>query len=145
MERPAGTATVGDGRKSMYYLQKVEMHGGHPRDSGEDQVSFSAPGYVSGGRFATTNSTHCEIFPLFPGRRAQCHEPSCSAAIKRRSRCGPLRAWPVLSWHFSPGAAPHVGQVTASICCGVSSFFMAEKAYCIPSGAVGALACVSRS
>lgn len=34
VERPAGTATVGDGRKSMYYLQKVEMHGGDPRDSG---------------------------------------------------------------------------------------------------------------
>jgi hypothetical protein len=38
-----------------------------------------------------------------------------SAAIKRRSRCGSVRGRPVLSSHFSPGAAPHVGHRTACI------------------------------
>jgi len=42
--------------------------------------------------------------------------------------CGPLGGWPVLSSHFSPGVAPQVGQRTASICFGLSSFFMREKA-----------------
>src|SRR5580704_7121350 len=63
-----------------------------------------------------------------------------SAAINRRSRCGLLRGWPVLSWHLSPGAAPHVGQGIASICCGVSSFFIAEGQYRKPCGGVGTLA-----
>ena len=49
-----------------------------------------------------------------------------SFAISRRSRCGLLRGWPVLSSHFSPGAAPKVGQRTASACFGLSSFFMAS-------------------
>jgi len=31
-------------------------------------------------------------------------------ASTRRSRCGSARGWPVLSSHFSPGAAPQVGQ-----------------------------------
>lgn len=39
-----------------------------------------------------------------------------SAAIKRRSRCGSVRGCPVLSSHFSPGPAPHVGQRTACTC-----------------------------
>jgi hypothetical protein len=64
----------------------------------------------------------------------------CCAAIRRRSRCGPVRGWPVLSWHFSPGAAPHVGQATASIFCAVSSFFIAEEEYFKPSGRVCTLA-----
>jgi len=46
-----------------------------------------------------------------------------SAAINRRSRCGSVRGWPVLSSQFSPGAAPQVGQGTASTCFGLSSFF----------------------
>ena len=33
-----------------------------------------------------------------------------SDAIKRRSRCGFVRGCPVLSSHFSPGPALHVGQ-----------------------------------
>jgi hypothetical protein len=37
-----------------------------------------------------------------------------SEATKRRSRCGLVRGRPVLSSHFSPGFAPHVGQRTAS-------------------------------
>src|SRR5260370_30336354 len=49
-----------------------------------------------------------------------------SFAIKRRSRCGSVRGRPVLSSHFSPGAAPQVGQWTASICFRLSSFFMSE-------------------
>jgi hypothetical protein len=64
----------------------------------------------------------------------------CCAAIRRRSRCGPVRGWPVLSWHFSPGAAPHVGQATASIFCAVSSFFIAEEEYFKPSERVCTLA-----
>jgi hypothetical protein len=68
------------------------------------------------------------------------HASRCCAAIRRRSRCGPVRGWPVLSWHFSPGAAPHVGQATASIFCAVSSFFMAEEEYFKPSGRVCTLA-----
>jgi hypothetical protein len=46
----------------------------------------------------------------------------------------------VLSWHFSPGAAPHVGQETASIICAVSSFFIAGQEYFKPSGRVCTLA-----
>jgi hypothetical protein len=64
------------------------------------------------------------------------HASRCCAAIRRRSRCGPVRGWPVLSWHFSPGAAPHVGQATASIFCAVSSFFIAQEEYFKPSGRV---------
>ena len=45
-----------------------------------------------------------------------------SAAINRRSRCGSVRGWPVLSSHFFPGAAPQVGQGTASTCFGPSFF-----------------------
>lgn len=37
-----------------------------------------------------------------------------SKAARRRSRCGSVRGSPVLSSHFSPGFAPHVGQRTAS-------------------------------
>ena len=52
--------------------------------------------------------------------RGQCQRPlsrprSSAVSIRRRSQYGPVRGWPVLSWHFSPGAAPHVGQATASI------------------------------
>ena len=42
-----------------------------------------------------------------------------SFARNRRSRWGVLRGCPVLSSHFSPHAAPQVGQQTASICSGV--------------------------
>jgi hypothetical protein len=45
-----------------------------------------------------------------------------SFAIHMRSRCGLVRGWPVLSSHFSPGAAPQVGHRTASIWLGLSSF-----------------------
>ena len=38
-----------------------------------------------------------------------------SAATKRRSGCGSVRGWPLVSSHFSPGAAPQVGQRTVSI------------------------------
>ena len=68
------------------------------------------------------------------------HASRRCAAIRRRSRCGPVRGWPVLSWHFSPGATPHVGQATASICCAVSSFFIAEKEYFKPLARVCTLA-----
>jgi hypothetical protein len=37
-----------------------------------------------------------------------------SEAASRRSRCGSVRGRPVLSSHFSPDLAPHVGQRTAS-------------------------------
>jgi hypothetical protein len=63
-----------------------------------------------------------------------------SAAIHRRSRCGSLRGWPVLSWHFSPGWAPQVGQVTARTCSGLSSVFMAKGQYPKPVTGVGPLA-----
>src|SRR6185437_3683597 len=39
-----------------------------------------------------------------------------SEAAKRRSRWGSVRGKPVLSSHFSPGRAPHVGQRTDSAC-----------------------------
>src|ERR1700733_248717 len=45
-----------------------------------------------------------------------------SFAIHTRSRCGVVRGCPVLSSHFSPGAAPQVGHRTASVCFGPSSF-----------------------
>jgi hypothetical protein len=35
-----------------------------------------------------------------------------------------VRGWPVVSSHFSPGAAPQVGQRTASICFWLMGFFM---------------------
>ena len=57
---------------------------------------------------------------------AHCREPQ-SFAINRRSRCGSVRGSPVLNSHFSPGSAPQVGQRTARICFGLSSFFMATK------------------
>lgn len=37
-----------------------------------------------------------------------------SFTAKRRFRCGVFRGWPVLSSHFSPGFAPHVGQWTTA-------------------------------
>jgi hypothetical protein len=43
-----------------------------------------------------------------------------SEAANRRSRWGSVRGWPVLSSHFSPGFAPHVGQRTSR-----ASFFLA--------------------
>jgi hypothetical protein len=75
-----------------------------------------------------------------PSGRTVYHELIFSAAIHRRSRCGSVRCWPVVSRHFSPGAAPQVGQVTASICSGLSSVFMAEGQYPKPVPGVGALA-----
>jgi hypothetical protein len=39
-----------------------------------------------------------------------------SAPTRRRSLCGSVRGWPVLSSHFSPGLAPQVGQRTARAC-----------------------------
>jgi hypothetical protein len=56
-----------------------------------------------------------------------CFGKAQSFAITRRSRCGSVRGWPVESSHFSPGAAPQVGQRTASICSGVSGLFMPGK------------------
>ena len=50
-----------------------------------------------------------------------------SFAINRRSRCGSVRGCPVLNAHFSPGSAPQVGQRTARICFGLSSFFIAKR------------------
>jgi hypothetical protein len=64
-------------------------------------------------------------------------ELSLSAANNRRSRCGLLRGWPVLSWHFSRGWTPQVGQGTDKICCKVSSFPIAEGQYPKPRGGVG--------
>src|ERR1700722_5730925 len=46
-----------------------------------------------------------------------------SSTAGRRSRCGSVRGWPVLSSHFSPGFAPQVGQRTANAFFG--STFMA--------------------
>src|ERR1700722_136796 len=37
-------------------------------------------------------------------------------AANRRSRCGSVRGCPVVSSHFLPGPAPHVGQRTACTC-----------------------------
>jgi hypothetical protein len=59
-------------------------------------------------------------------------ELSLSAANNRRSRCGLLRGWPVLSLHFSRGWTSQVGQGTEEICCGVSSFLIAEGQYLEP-------------
>src|ERR1700692_4663506 len=46
--------------------------------------------------------------------------PQCgvnfAAPSNRRSRCGLLRGGPVLSWHFSRGWTPQVGQGTEEIC-----------------------------
>src|SRR5580658_6529507 len=50
-----------------------------------------------------------------------------SLASNRLSRCGLVRGWPVLSSHFSFGAAPHVGQETASICLGLGFFVMPKQ------------------
>jgi hypothetical protein len=50
-----------------------------------------------------------------------------SEAAERRSRCGSVRGRPVLTSHLSRGAAPQVGQRMASICLGLSSFFIAES------------------
>ena len=55
------------------------------------------------------------------GMRAT-RKPASSFATHRRSRCGLVRDRPVLSSHFSPGAAPQAGQRTASNCFGLSSF-----------------------
>jgi hypothetical protein len=84
-------------------------------------------------RFSRRIEYHVDIFnllPLFPGRRnfvSRTELFCCDPASLRDAAL--LRGWPVLSWHLSPGEAPHVGQVTASICCGVSSFFVAEEEY----------------
>ena len=43
-----------------------------------------------------------------------------SEPTRRRSRCGSVRGKPVLSSHFSPAFAPHVGHRTDSAC-----FFLA--------------------
>jgi hypothetical protein len=72
--------------------------------------------------------------------RTPYRELSLSAANNRRSRCGLLRGWPVLSLHFSRGWTPQVGQGTEEICCGVSSFLMAEEQYPEPGPGVGPLA-----
>src|ERR1700739_3993642 len=49
-----------------------------------------------------------------PWFAAAFHPFHFSEAVRRRSRCGSVRGNPVLSSHFSPGFAPHVGQRTAS-------------------------------
>ncbi len=41
---------------------------------------------------------------------------SLSSAVRRRSRWGSVRGWPVLSSHLSPGFAPQVGQRTSKAC-----------------------------
>jgi hypothetical protein len=45
-----------------------------------------------------------------------------ACAVRRRSRCGAFRSWPVLSSHFSPGFAPQVGQRIPNI--GLTFLFM---------------------
>jgi hypothetical protein len=45
----------------------------------------------------------------------------------RRSRCGSVRGWPVPSSHFSPGAAPQVGQRTASTLFWSETFFITGR------------------
>ena len=50
--------------------------------------------------------------------------PAQFATLHRLSRCGSARGWPVVSSHFSPGAAPQVGQRIASIFFGPSFFFI---------------------
>lgn len=45
-----------------------------------------------------------------------------------RSSCGRVRGWPEFNSHFSPGAAPHVGQRRAScFSTRYSSFGMLER------------------
>jgi hypothetical protein len=62
------------------------------------------------------------------GRALSCWKPrqlgrkTQSDASKRRSRCGCVRGCPVLSSHFSPGPAPHVGHWTDCTCWGVGFF-----------------------
>jgi hypothetical protein len=62
-----------------------------------------------------------------------CHHPvlvgtfTWSAAVNRRSRWGPERCRPVISSHFSFGAAPQVGQRTANICFGLSPALIARQ------------------
>jgi hypothetical protein len=50
-----------------------------------------------------------------------------SAAIKRRSRCGLVRGWPVQRAHFSPGAAPQVVQGTVRDWFWSESFFLIAR------------------
>jgi hypothetical protein len=71
-----------------------------------------------------TNAIHSQA-AVFGSSPDQASETTQSAAINRRSRCGSVRGSPVVSLHFSPGAAPQVGQRTASIFFEVSSFFIA--------------------
>jgi hypothetical protein len=56
--------------------------------------------------------------------------------MNRRSRCELVRGWPVLSSHFSPEAAPHVGQGTASVSVRLSSSAFLVSAALSPSAYV---------
>lgn len=63
-----------------------------------------------------------------PSARSRLRLPATrhfSEATKRRSRCGSVRGRPVLSSHFSPGFAPHVGHRTANA--GFCLVFMATQ------------------
>jgi hypothetical protein len=55
-----------------------------------------------------------------------------SVAAHRRSLCGSVRGWPLLSSHFSPGAAPQVGHLTVSIRSKFGFVFMARGSYTKP-------------
>jgi len=64
-----------------------------------------------------------------PGAESSDCFPLQFAAINRLSRCGSVRGWSVVSSHFSPGAAPQVGQRISSILFGPSSFLIETVAY----------------
>ena len=90
-------------------------------------VSRAGPGETDG--IGGGNKQPVRRERTFRYQRAETLEPLefQSFAINRRSRCGSVRGSPVLNSHFSPGSAPQVGQRTARICFGLSSFFMAKR------------------
>jgi len=71
--------------------------------------------------FATLSIVSVQLLPnpLWPDS-----SKLTSELARRRSRCGSVRGRPVLSSHFSPGFAPHVGQRTDR-----AGFFLAFMDY----------------
>ena len=57
--------------------------------------------------------------------KQSCVHRSHSLIWIRRSLCGSVRGWPVLSSHFFPGGAPHIGHRTLRASLTVRSRFMA--------------------
>ena|SRR5947207_2312066 len=90
-----------------------------------DWRSAHSSGTPSGGDCGIFLLSHSKIdFPLRKSERLFAKSNvSSDSDVGMRSRCGLVRGWPVLSSHFSPGAAPHVGHRLASIFFGLEFFF----------------------